>query len=150
MNWYKIAQSDQSEHLMGTPQINIQPHEPLILEAVNELQAAQPGILDNVTDINIDIGYGQFGSVTNVSPNTININMNRIKEEAAQQTGKQISISDPEDTKILKHFIKQTIIHELGHIHDIGKSTDPSNPFPGGESVAERAQDEWVGANPIV
>jgi len=146
MNWYKNAQENSQN--IGTPNISVQPFEPLVIEAVNELQSEQPGLLNDVTDINIDLGYGQFGSVTNVSPNTINLNMNKIKEQAAQQTGQQISGSDPRDANILKFYIKQVLQHELAHLGDLGASTDPSNPFPGGESVAERAQENWVQSQP--
>lgn len=153
MNWYKTTQAivnpDEAEtsDYAGTPNINIRPLEPLVLEAVNELKSENPGMLDNVTDINIDLGYGQFGSVVSSSPSTINLNMNNIKEEAAKQTGKPIKTTDPEDANILKHFIKQTIVHETSHISDFDSET---GQFPSGESVAERAQDQWVGTNPIV
>ena len=144
----KIAQTEQTELNMGSPKINIQPYESLVDEAVNELQREQPGMLNDVTDINIDLGYGQFGSVTNVSPNTITLNMNNIKEEAAKQTGQPISGSDPSDANILKFYIKQTIVHEHAHLGNMWDSDDPSNPFPGGESVADRAQNEWVQSQP--
>jgi len=150
----KMAQVEQMDSNIGSPNININPLDPLIAESVNELQSEQHGLLDSVTDINVDIGYGQFGSVTNVSPNTINLNMNRIKEEAAQETGRQISTSDPDDINILKFYIKQTIMHELGHIESY-KSTDPTNQwlpggeFEGGESPAEKRQNEFIEKNPF-
>ena len=152
MSWYKKSQAlvnpnaEQTEQNIGNLNVNVRPIEPLVIESVRELQSVNPGILDNVTDINIDLGYGQFGSVTNISPNTINLNMNRIKEEAAKETGRPITVSDPEDAKILKHFIKQTIVHELGHLGDLDPET---GQFPGGESVAERAQQQFVESNPI-
>jgi|19_taG_2_1085344.scaffolds.fasta_scaffold00983_7 hypothetical protein len=150
----KTAQVEQTESNIGMPNINVQPYEPLVIEAISELlQSERPGILDDVTDINIDLGYGQFGSVTNVSPNTITLNMNNIKEEAARKSGRQISGSDPRDANILKFYIKQTIMHELGHIESY-KSTDPTNPwspggeFEGGESPAEKRQKEFIEKNP--
>ena len=148
MNWYKTTQTEQTEPNIGTPNVSVQPYEPLVIEAVNELKNGQPDMFNNVTNINIDLGYGQFGSVTNVSPNTITLNMNNIKEEAAKQTGQQISGSDPRDADILKFYIKQTISHELAHLGDLGSSTDPSNPFPGGESIADRAQEQFVQSQP--
>jgi hypothetical protein len=150
MNWYKTAQVEQTEMNIGTPNINVQPYEPLVVEAVNELRVNRPDMFNDVTDIILDLGYGQFGSVTNVSPNTITLNMNNIKEEAARGSNQQISGSDPNDANILKSYIKQTLIHELAHLGDLGGSTDPSNPFPGGESVADRAQEQWVGAQPAL
>ena len=149
MNWYKTAQENNQEiSNIGTPEININPLDPLIAEAVNELKSGQPDMFNDVTDINVDIGYGQFGSVTNVSPNTITLNMNNIKEKASKETGQQISGSDPRDADILKFYIKQILVHELSHIHDLGGSSDPSNPFPGGESVADRAQEQFVQSQP--
>jgi len=80
--------------------------------------------------------------------------MNRIKEEAAQETGRQISTSDPDDINILKFYIKQTIMHELGHIESY-KSTDPTNQwlpggeFEGGESPAEKRQNEFIEKTPF-
>jgi hypothetical protein len=153
MNWYKTAQIEQTETNIGMPNVNVQPYEPLVIEAISELQSEQPGTLDDVTDITIDTGYGQFGSVTNVSPNTITLNMNKIKEEASRESGQQISGSDPSDANILKFYIKQTIMHELGHIESY-KSTDPTNQwlpggeFEGGESPAEKRQKEFIEKNP--
>lgn len=154
MNWYKISQAiidpsaTQSEQNIGTPNVNIKPLEPLIQEAARELQAENPGILDNVSDINVDLGYSQFGSVSSNSPNSININMNKIKDQFRQDTGEIYTESNLRHKQALKWLIKQTIIHELGHVQDYNPE-DPNNPFPSGETQSTRKQEEWANANPL-
>jgi len=144
MNWYKkIAQllsvpaEQQSEGFIGTPNINIRPYEPIIAEAVNELKVEQPLLLNGISDINVDLGYGQFGSVSSGSPNSVNINMAKIKSETSQQLGLPFSPSSQEHMEALKRNIKQVIVHEIGHTQDY----DPEEghyPFPGGEPAAEQ------------
>jgi hypothetical protein len=149
MNWYKISQivnqTEQSQHLVGTPLINIRPFEPIIQQAVNELQSEQPGIFKNVSDINVDLGYSQFGSVSSKSPNSININMNHIKNEARKQLGHAPS-NNEQDKAVLIHLIKQTLVHERSHVYDFNQET---GQFEHGEMPAERAQEDWAKANPI-
>lgn len=153
MNWYKISQSvigqgeEQTKENLGGPNVNVRPYEPIIQEAVAELRSEQPGLLNNITDINVDIGYGQFGSVSSHLPNTVNINMNNLKDQLAKELGRPFTPSDQDHQAKLKWMVKQTLVHEIAHTNDIGD--DPHNPFPGGETPAERRQQEWVAANPM-
>ena len=115
MNWYKTSQAvigptdEQSESNIGTPNIRVNPFENLVDEAARELNAEKPGILDNITDINVDLGYGQFGSVSSKLPNTVNINMNNIKSSLATQLGRPFNPSDQDHTNMLKHMIKHVL-----------------------------------------
>lgn len=149
MNWYKISQivtqTEQSMHNVGTPNISIRPFEPLIQQAVNELQSEQPRIFANISDINVDLGYSQFGSVSSSSPNSINLNMNHIRDEARKQLGHPPGNND-QDKAVLIHLIKQILVHERSHVYDFNQET---GQFEHGEMPAERAQEDWAKANPI-
>jgi len=150
-NWFKksqlVTETEQSEHFLDSPNINVRPYEPIIQESVQELQQENPSILNNVTDINVDLGYGQYGSVISSSPNTININMSKLKDEINRQLGRPYSPQDEETKQLLKHLVKQIILHEREHVHDFNPEV---GDFPGGEAPAERAQEEWSKANPFI
>ena len=153
MNWYKISQlvteTEQSEHYLGGPTVNIRPYEPIIQEAVNELGNESPGIFDNITDINVDFGYGQFGSVGSQSPNSINLNIEKLKSEVTTALGRSFSAQDQESINMIKHFVKQTIMHEIGHVLDEEIDETGNISFPGGEQVVEKMQQDWAQANPL-
>ena len=142
-----MTEREQTEHYLGGPTVNIRPYEPIIQEAINELQSESPGILNNVTDINVDLGYGQFGSVSSDSPSSINLNMLKLKDGVKENTGQTFSPYNKRDINLLKFFVKQTIIHETSHISDFDPETQS---FPGGEGVAQRTQEEWVQSNPAI
>jgi hypothetical protein len=154
MNWYKISQvtlekPEQTMENLGSPEINVYPYEPLIREAVDELKSESPGIFDQITDIIVDLGYGQFGSVQSPTPNTIRINLNKIKEEIRRESG-ITNENDPQFKAILKYKVKEVIIHEHSHVQDEKIDTTTGNiTFPGGESIAERAQQEFVSSHPF-
>lgn len=151
MNWYKISQlvnvDQQSEHLLGGPSVHIQPYEGAVNQAVNELQEASPGLFSGVTDIFIDMGHGQFGSVSSDSPNSVRINLDKIKSNASTQLGQPFNPSDEMHQKALVQSIKQVLIHEISHVNDFD-STNMENPFPGGEGVADRATEDWMNSMP--
>ena len=154
MNWYKISQAiinpneGQTESNLNSPHVSIAPYEPIIDEAITELRTEQPGILNNITDINVDLGYGQFGSVGSNLPNTININMNNLKDQLAKELGRPFNPSDQDHVAKLKWMVKQTLVHEISHTQDYDPE-NKSNPFPGGELPAERAQENWVASHPM-
>jgi len=145
MNWYKLAQFTE-ENIEGTdsPNVVIEPVEPIVQEVVNELKTESPNIFQGVRKIKIDMGYGQFGSVSSEDPSDINLNFNRIKSQLSQEFGTSFDINDPNQKQRLKNMIKETIIHEKGHVSDAW-SAHQKTPgiggaklFPGGENVAEQ------------
>ena len=149
MNWYKLSQlvnqTDQSESNIDVPNVNIRPYELLIYEAAEQLQRESPGILNNVTDINVDMGYGQFGSVISHSPNSVNINMGRIKEQARAHLGTDVDPTSPQAKEALLFAIKQTLVHEVGHIADEEIDESGNVLFPGGEHAAEKFVNDYFG-----
>lgn len=148
----KMAQfTDENTLYTQSPTITIQPFEPLVKEVVDELQSTSPGFFRGVNKINIDMGFGQFGSVKSDNPADINLNFNNIKQEVTNQIPVQFDINNPEHKEILKAAIKETIIHERGHIDDAWQAheKDPeagiggADLFPGGERAAERYVDRF-------
>ena len=145
MNWYKKAQSTE-ENIEGTdtPNVIIEPVEPLVQEAVNELKSHNPNFFKGVRKIKIDLGQGQFGSVSSEYPSDINLNFNRIKSQLSQEFGKSFDPNDPIQKQRVKDMIKETIVHEQGHVSDAWRAHEKTpgvggaKLFPGGESVAEQ------------
>lgn len=143
--------SPENSKEISSPTISIEPYEPLIQEAVNEMKASNPNFFIGVNKINIDMGYGQFGSVSSKNPADININFNRIKNEITSQIGGSFDDKNPAHIQTLKDAIKRVIVHEKAHVQDASQSfqKDPSqfakNPFPGGESVADMAENTYFG-----
>lgn len=152
MNWYKFSQfTEENTQNIDVPLITVQPYEPVVQEAVDELYNENPRFFVGVNKINIDMGFGQFGSVESLNPADININMNKIKSEVAMQAG-QIDENNPESRQALKEAIKRTIIHEKAHVQDAsGAQFQSENQlsgqelFPGGESSAQRAETQYFG-----
>lgn len=146
-NWYKLAQytSDNTQGI-DTPLIMVQPYEPLVQEAVDELQSESPNIFIGVNKINLDMGYGQFGSVSSDNPADINININNIKSEVSNQLGSPFDPNNEQHKKVMKDSIKRVIVHEKAHVSDYDQDSHLSggNPFPGGEGVAEQAERNYI------
>jgi len=143
MNWYKIAQiaqiEQQTESNLGGPSINIYPYDPILKETIDELQRESPGFFDNITDVVVDVGFGQFGSVSSLSPNTIYINLNKAKDQL-NQTPNLPQSGSVEYKEALKNTIKEILIHERAHVLDYDAKT---NTFPGGEMPAEQATRQY-------
>jgi hypothetical protein len=146
MNWYCFAQfTDLNTTRVDVPLITVQPYEPIIQEAVDELMQVNPRLFVGVNQINVDMGWGQFGSVSSTDPADININLGKIKSEVASQVGPNFDESNFEHVAVLKRAIKRVIIHERGHVADYNPEQhgQGGDPFPGGEAVAEQAVTQW-------
>ena len=147
MNWYKKAQfTSENTQNIDIPIITIQPFEPLVQEAVDELQEEDPSFFKGINKINLDVSYSQFGSVKSDNPADININFNNIKSTVSSQLGGAFDYNNFYHKEVLKDAIKRTIIHEKGHVEDASK-THFERPeeglageqlFPGEESAAEQ------------
>jgi hypothetical protein len=130
----KTSQVDpQTQTNLGGPNIAIYPLEPTVQEVVRELQAESPGIFDHITDIIVDTSYSSFGSVSSETPNTIRVNLNKIKAELASKGWEE---GTPEYDEQLKKAIREVLVHEHAHTADYNPQT---GEFPGGEAVAETA-----------
>ena len=152
MNWYKKSQfTAENTQNIDVPLITVQPYEPIVQEAVDELYNEDPRFFVGVSQINIDMSYGQFGSVESRNPADININMNKIKSEISSQIG-QFDENKPEHRNVLKDAIKRTIIHEKAHVSDASAAQSRSEIpltgeelFPEGETAAQRAESQYFG-----
>ena len=151
MNWYKKAQfTEENTQNINTPIIMVQPYEPIVQEVVDELYNENPQVFININRINVDMGYGQFGSVVSDNPADININLNNIKNEVSSKIITSFDINNEKHKMILKNEIKRIIIHEKEHVQDAFKAQEGSEDplegqelFPGGEGVAERAEQQY-------
>ena len=144
--WKKLSQfTEENTTNTDSPSIIIEPFEPLVQEAVDDIKVSDPNFFRGVNKIKIDMGFGQFGSVSSENPADININIERIKNEFQNRTNQSFDYNNIEHKNILKECIKETIFHEKGHTEDAWQahSADPSaglageNLFPGGEQAAE-------------
>lgn len=151
MNWYKKSQFGQEDlQNINNPNIIVQPYEPLIQEVVEEIRTKNANFFQGVNQINIDTGFGQFGSVGSTDPTDININLNKIRSEVMTQLNGNFDENNPEHRQVLKEKIEEVIVHEKGHVQDAAevqeKSDEPlqgQDLFPGGEPVAERAVEQY-------
>ena len=144
MHWYKKSQfNEENTQNIDTPTIMVQPYEPIIQEVVNEMSLENPLFFKGINKINVDMGYGQFGSVGSENPADININIDKIKNTI----GQDIDLNDPQYKNVVKDAIRTVIIHEKAHVSDASKAQEGSDVplsgeelFPGGENVAEQAE----------
>ncbi|MCF7796057.1 hypothetical protein K9M42_03105 [Patescibacteria group bacterium] len=151
MNWYKKSQFVQDDlQNINTPNIIVQPYEPLIQEVVEEIRVKNANFFQGVNQINIDTGFGQFGSVESINPADININLNKIKSEVINQLNGNFDENNPEHRQVLKNKIEEVIVHEKRHVQDASEAQEKSDKplqgqdlFPGGEAVAEQAVEQY-------
>jgi hypothetical protein len=145
-NWEKISQfTEENTVNVESPSIIIEPFEPIVQEIAEEIKISSPNFFKGVNKIKLDMGFGQYGSVSSDNPADINLNFERIKSEVSNKIQSPFDINNPEHKNILKEVIKETILHEKGHVEDALQAHE-SNPeaglsgeklFPGGEQAAE-------------
>lgn len=143
MNWFKKSQyTEENTQNVGGPSVVVQPYEPLVQQVVDEMSSQNPGIFNSVNKINIDMGYGQFGSVVSDNPADININVYNLKSSLSNQLGISFDANNPQHTEAMKDQIRRVILHEMAHVSDYDEEQhmQGDNPFPGGEGVAEQAE----------
>lgn len=149
MNWFKkISQlTEENTQNIDSPLIMVEPYEPIIQEVVNEITNQNSSFFQGVNKINVDMGYGQYGSVSSENPADININFNKIKNEVVAQLGSPFDPNSPQHVQALKDSIKEVIIHEKSHVQDYDYEghIEGKDPFPGGESVADMAVQTYLG-----
>jgi hypothetical protein len=119
----KYAQIPDSE--LDTPNVVVQPTEPVIDKAIKILKRMDPGYFRGVRKIQISpssMYYGFVESGKDKDPAIININMSKINQESNS------------DDAVISAAI--TIAHERGHI----ASYNESQGFVGGEAPAEQEE----------
>lgn len=144
--WKKIGQfSEENTVNTQSPLIVIEPFEPIVSEVCDDIRKSNPNFFKNVNKLKIDMGFGQFGSVSSENPADININFQKIKNEVSNRLGGNFDVNNQEHKNVLKMAIRETILHEKGHVEDAW-TANTSSPdkqlggeslFPGGESAAE-------------
>jgi len=157
MSWYKKAQfNEENTQNIDTPLIMVQPYEPLVQEAIDELYQQNPNFFKGVNKVNIDMGFGQFGSVSSTDPSDININIANIRSNVNREFQGQFDINNPEHKKHMLDVIKRVLVHEKAHVSDAIQAQEISDIslsgeelFPGGEGVAETAEQKFTSSNKI-
>jgi len=138
--FYKLAQQLDEAFVQG-PSVQVDPAlGAQVQDAVNELKKADPNIFKGIGKITVLTG-GPFGMVTSKDPSTVQINLNKIKQEVQKQMGGTYNPSNPEHKKAFDEAVKRSIVetvsHEAAHTKDFNPET---GKFPGGEGVAESAE----------
>jgi hypothetical protein len=132
----KYAQVSDSE--LDTPNVIVQPTEPVIDKAIKILKRMDPSYFKGVRRVQISpssMYYGFVESGQDKDPAVININMGKIKQE-----------STSEDAAISAAI---TIAHERGHV----LSYNESQGFVGGETPAEQEEKrvaDWIKQNHLL
>lgn len=134
----KTAQVNQS--FIDSPNVKIDPAlQGSIKDAIEDLKKINPNIFVGVSDI--VVGSEALGSVSSKSPTTINLNLNKIKQEVQKSMPRELKPGSTEYKKALEDAIKKqvelTIEHERAHIADYDSDT---GRFPHGEGIAEQAE----------
>lgn len=112
---------------VASPNIIIEPMEPLLQKAVDRLKKMDPNIFSGVKKIVVkpSSAYGFVESGPDKDPTIININLSRIKQEMANHSEEEIIDA-----------LAQVIAHERAHI----KSYKDDQGFVGGEQPAEAGE----------
>ncbi len=150
MNYYKqsqryflqaakiiFAQSGDPE--LDSPNIIINPSEPLVQKAVDLIKSKDPNFFKGVRKIVIgeEANYGHVESGPGKDPAVIHLNYPRINREIR---AKMQGASNDDIASEIAKALAATIAHERGHVLDY----DPKVGFPGGESKAEQAEKELL------
>ncbi len=118
---------------LDSPNVVIQPMEPVVQKAINLLKRMDPNYFKGVRRIQVSpasMYYGFVESGPDKDPSVVNVNMAKIKQEAG-------NTESPEAVAAAA----TTIAHEVGHV----RSFDQGQGFVGGENPAE-AEEQRVAA----
>ncbi len=150
-NWYKKAQfTEENTPNVNSPTIIIEPFESIVQDACDEIVFNDSTFFQGVNKITLESDPA-FGHVSSKNPADINIDYYKVKNSVEGDLGHIINPDDPQDLEVLKEAIKDVIVHERAHVTDAsqqwGKSPEnfATNPFPGGEGVAEQAERTFRG-----
>lgn len=134
----RLAENEQNEQNIKSPNVIIDPIEPAIDAAVKLLKMMNPNYFVGISKIVVGMS-GQFGHVESgpdKDPTILNINMSRIKS----------ALKNSNDKAELIASVAMTIAHEAAHT----KSYNSQHGFVGGEAVAEAEEEKvynWIEAN---
>lgn len=123
---------------LDSPNVVIQPMEPIINKAIKILQRMDPSYFKGVRRIQVSpasLYYGFVESGTDKDPSVININMSKIKQEVGDTNSPEAVVA-----------AATTIAHERGHV----MSFDEQKGFVGGETPAvaeEQRVHAWIQQN---
>ena len=131
---YFQAKYGQLDQQLESPNVIVQPSEPMINKAVQLLKRMDPNYFKGIRQIQLSPASMYFGFVEsgqNKDPAVLNINLNKIK-----------SISGPEE--VIQAAL--TVAHEAAHT----KSYNDMQGFVGGENPAEAEEKRvaaWIAQN---
>jgi hypothetical protein len=147
LNLRKVAQQEQLDPELSSPEVKIEPADAEIQKAIALLKSINPSYFVGVRKIVVDAGGGAYGFVEsgqNKDPAVIHINLAKIRNELKS---KLPAATKEQFEKELVRQIATTVSHERGHI----KSFKPETGFEGGESPAESEERQMlsrIDANP--
>lgn len=127
---------EQSEHteLLGSPRVMIEPYSSWVDRAVNIVNAQNPELLKNVSDVRLNLSKGVIGEYQTNNPSTIWININKLESDVrAKMNGQSQEVIDNE----IINQIAETIVHEATHRQEFGETGHSS------EVGAERAEEDF-------
>lgn len=132
-----VAQSGDPE--LDSPNVIINPIEPLVQKAVDLLKSKDPNFFKGVRKIVIgeEANYGHVESGPGKDHTVIHLNYPRINREVR---AKMQGASNEEIEQAITKSLAGTIAHERGHVLDF----DPKAGFPGGEGKAEQAEKDLL------
>lgn len=133
--YYQKKYSQQVDQELDSPNVIVQPMEPVINKAINLLKRMDPSYFKGVRRIQVspaNMYYGFVEAGQDKDPAIININMAKIKQQG-----------DGVDAVITA---ATTIAHERGHV----QTYNPQQGFVGGEVPAEAEEQRvanWIQQN---
>lgn len=136
--FYKLAQMPGIDQELESPNVVVQPGTPVIQKAVEVLKRMDPNYFKGARQIVVGVSphFGHVESGPGKDPAVININLNRIVQEAGGQTqGPEVVVA-----------AAVIIAHEAGHV----KSFNAQQGFVGGEAPAEQEENrvrQWIEQN---
>jgi hypothetical protein len=120
--------------LLNTPKVMIEPFSSYVDEASKIVNQTNPGLLDNISDIRINLSKGVFGEYESSSPSTVWINMGKLESEVRSKLSGQ---SEGAIRQEIINQVAETIVHESQHKKEFETSGASSEAGP------ERAEEEF-------
>jgi hypothetical protein len=132
-----------------TPHVVIEPIDPLVQKAVNDIKALNPSFFMQVEKIVVHFGggAGHLGYVKrgpNENPRIINIYKDRIKEIIQNSLGGQLNAQNFEEA--VKLAIIEVLGHEQTHVGQKPEAEFAGEPEAerGGKDIAQKLKPQWM------
>ena len=130
----RAQQTQEHTELLGSPKVMIEPYDDMVNKAVEIVNKSNPGLLDGVSDIRINLSKGVIGEYQSNNPNTIWINIGKLEGDVRSKMQGQ-----PEEAiqQEIVNQIASTIVHEGTHKSEYSETGFTS------ESKPEQAEEQF-------